>query len=64
MAADSCYLRRTLEEMILPEIVAQPEAMIASLKTLKKLQDGGARIFYGHDPDFWNEVPQAPLEIT
>lgn len=64
MAADSCYLRRTLEEMILPSIVADPEAMKNSLRTLKKLQDGGARIFYGHDPDFWSEVPQAPVQVT
>jgi N-acyl homoserine lactone hydrolase len=64
MAADSCYLRRTLDEMILPEIVAEPDAMIESLKTLRKLQAAGARIFYGHDPDFWSNVPQAPLEIT
>jgi glyoxylase-like metal-dependent hydrolase (beta-lactamase superfamily II) len=64
LAADSCYLRRTLEEMMLPSIVAEPETMMESLRTLKKLKNAGARIFYGHDPEFWESVPQAPLEIT
>ncbi len=23
----------------------------------------GARVFYGHDPDFWTTVPQAPTSV-
>jgi N-acyl homoserine lactone hydrolase len=27
------------------------------------LEKGGARIFFGHDPEFWRSVPQAPAAI-
>jgi len=63
LAADACYFRKTLEELHLPGLVYDRAEMIQSLFTLRRLKDAGARIFYGHDPDFWNEVPQAPLEI-
>jgi hypothetical protein len=37
--------------------------MLASLDRLAALERGGARIFVGHDPDFWKSVPQAPAAI-
>jgi len=64
LTADACYLRRTLDELRLPEVVADREAMLASLQRLRALRAAGARLFYGHDPDFWATVPQAPLEIA
>ena len=64
LAADACYLRRTLEELHLPSIVHDRDAMLAALARLRALRDAGARIFYGHDPAFWADVPQAPVPIT
>lgn len=64
MAADACYMRKTLEDLHLPTIFTDAEQMTESLKRLRRLQAAGARIVYGHDPDFWSSVPQAPLEIT
>ena len=64
IAADSCYFKETLENLALPELLDDAEQMIESLKLLRRLQSAGARIFYGHDPEFWQDVPQAPLEIT
>jgi N-acyl homoserine lactone hydrolase len=64
LSADACYLRQTLEEMHLPgSAIHDRDQMLASLETLRKLQRAGARIFYGHDPDFWASVPQAPAEV-
>ncbi|TMA34784.1 MAG: MBL fold metallo-hydrolase, partial [Deltaproteobacteria bacterium] len=63
LTADACYLRRTLEELHLPAIVHDPAAMLAALHRLRELQQAGARIFYGHDPEFWATVPQAPGEV-
>jgi N-acyl homoserine lactone hydrolase len=40
------------------------EAMLASLDRLEGLERSGARIFFGHDPEFWQTVPQAPVPIT
>jgi hypothetical protein len=38
--------------------------MLAALHRLRTLRDAGARIVYGHDPDFWADVPQAPRPLT
>ena len=63
LAADACYFCRTLRERRLPRHVDNREAMLASLDRLEALERGGARIFFGHDPDFWRGVPQAPEPV-
>jgi len=64
LAGDSCYLRQTLEDLDLPKHAHDRAQMIESLQMLRRLRAAGARIFYGHDPEFWSDVPQAPLPIT
>lgn len=64
LAGDACYLRRTLEELHLPKVLHDRDQTLASLHKLRDLQDRGARIFYGHDPDFWQSVPQAPALVA
>jgi N-acyl homoserine lactone hydrolase len=64
LAADSCYFCRTLRERRLPRFVHDREAMHASLDRLAALEAKGARIFFGHDPEFWQTVPQAPVMLT
>ena len=63
LAADCCYLKRTLDTLHLPRSVYNRDQMLASLGQLRALQSGGARIFFGHDPEFWKSVPQAPEPI-
>ncbi len=63
LAADACYFKRTLEELHLPGLVYDRQSMIDSLLKLRRLRNRGARIFYGHDPEFWQQVPQAPVEV-
>ena len=63
LTGDACYLRRTMEELVLPGIFHDREQMMESLLRLRALRDRGARIFYGHDPDFWATVPQAPAPV-
>ncbi|MBT4045863.1 MAG: N-acyl homoserine lactonase family protein [Rhodospirillaceae bacterium] len=64
LAGDACYLRQTLENLHLPKIVHSKEEMLESLHRIRALQTAGARIFYGHDADFWKTVPQAPAEVV
>jgi N-acyl homoserine lactone hydrolase len=64
LAADACYFCRTLRERRLPRYVHDREAMLASLDRLAALEEGGARIFFGHDPEFWQSVPQAPDPVS
>lgn len=58
LTGDACYLRQTVEEMLVPRIAWDTGAMRESLQLLRKLQARGARLFYGHDPEFWETVPQ------
>ena len=64
LAADACYFRRSLEGLHLPKTGHDRVAMEESLKLLRTLEGRGARIFYGHDPEFWRDLPQAPTAIT
>jgi N-acyl homoserine lactone hydrolase len=63
LAADACYLRETIVNLHLPQLVFDRAQMLSSLFLLRKLEKAGARIFYGHDPDFWTQV-SSPLWIT
>ena len=64
LAADACYFCRTLRERRLPQRVFDREAMLASLEELTRCEAAGARIFFGHDGEFWKTVPQAPMMIA
>jgi N-acyl homoserine lactone hydrolase len=63
LAGDACYFCQTLRERRLPKNVHDRSEMLASLEKLAQFQAAGARIFFGHDIDFWRDVPQAPLAI-
>jgi N-acyl homoserine lactone hydrolase len=63
LAADACYFCRTLRERRLPRYAHDREAMYASLDRLARLKAAGARIFFGHDGEFWKSVPQVPAAI-
>lgn len=59
LAADCCNMRRSLDEMHLPDHCYNMDQYRGSLETLSRLRRAGAQIFYGHDPEFWAGVPQA-----
>jgi glyoxylase-like metal-dependent hydrolase (beta-lactamase superfamily II) len=64
LAADCCYLKRTLDALHLPKFSYNAEQMKESLFLLRRMQADGARIFFGHDPEFWKTVPQAPERVS
>lgn len=64
LAADACYFKQTLEEMHLPKLCFDRSKMLDSLMIVRRFRAAGARIFYGHDPEFWKSVPQASVLIT
>jgi N-acyl homoserine lactone hydrolase len=64
LAGDACYFCRTLRERRLPRFVYDRDAMHASLQKLADLEAGGARIFFGHDPEFWATVPKGGEPIS
>jgi N-acyl homoserine lactone hydrolase len=63
LAADCCYLKQTLDNLHLPDFSYNRGQMLETLHLLRHMQSQGARIFYGHDPQFWKTVPQAPEKV-
>jgi glyoxylase-like metal-dependent hydrolase (beta-lactamase superfamily II) len=64
LAGDSCYFCRTLRERRLPRFAFDHAQMHAPPDRMAMIEAGGARIFFGHDPEFWRTVPQAPELIV
>ncbi len=61
LAADSCYMKRTLDELRLPPFAHDEAQSLDSLRRLRELRARGVRIFFGHDPEFIAELPGGPL---
>jgi len=59
LAGDCCYLKRNLDELVVPDLNVDREVSIETLRKLRQMRDNGTRIFYGHDREFWKTVPQA-----
>ena len=60
---DSRHLARSLERLHPPGVVADREAALAVLRRFRAMQARGARIMFGHDPEFWKTVPQGPERL-
>ena len=63
LTGDACYFCRTLKERRLPARMFNREQMLASLDRLQALEDGGAKLIFGHDAEFWKTVPQGPKPL-
>lgn len=63
LTGDACYFCQTLRERRLPQRVFDRPQMLASLDRLEALEKGGAKLIFGHDPDFWKSVPQGPAPL-
>lgn len=59
LCADACYLRRNLEELVLPSVVYDRDAMLASLRRLDALRRLGCDLVFGHEPDGWESVARS-----
>ena len=61
LAGDACYWQEHIERERVPGVVWNPTQALHSIKRLKTLARlTGARIFPGHDPEFWRTVKQGP----
>ena len=62
LAGDACYWREHVDRERVPGVVWNPTLALHSIKRLKTLARlTGARIFPGHDPEFWGSVQQEYL---
>lgn len=60
LAGDCCYFHRTLTDMKLPGFGYDAEEQRRSIRRLKAMEDRGARVIAGHDPEQWATLPHAP----
>lgn len=58
LASDCCNLKRSLDELRLPDHCHDADQYLGTLKTLAAMRARGTRIFYSHDPVFWAGIPQ------
>jgi len=63
LCGDACYLKKSLEDMHTPGVIADKAAALAVFHRFREMQARGSRIMYGHDPEFWKTVPQAPVRL-
>jgi len=63
LCGDACYLKDSLDNMHLPGVVADKDAALSVFRRFREMQARGATIMYGHDPDFWKTVSQAPVRL-
>ncbi len=65
LAADACYSKAHLDREILPRAVWHAPTMIESFRALRALQDRkGCRLIFGHDPEQWATIRQAPAPMA
>jgi N-acyl homoserine lactone hydrolase len=55
LTADSCYMRKVLEEMVLPPFAHDFDAMRRVIERFRAMERGGTRLIFGHDPGQWRD---------
>lgn len=63
ICADACYFSDWMDTEETPPYGFDKTQEVESVRRLRALRDGGARMLYGHDPDQWATVPQAPEPV-
>lgn len=57
LTADACYMRLSLERMLLPPgFLDDAAAMRTTFERFRALRDSGTQLIYGHDPGLWREL--------
>ncbi|MNR43108.1 hypothetical protein D3C85_1616990 [compost metagenome] len=63
LTSDACYLKAALQKMMLPDaiVVRDPQQMLDNFNMFKRLQDAGAILIFGHDPEQSAALTDGPL---
>jgi glyoxylase-like metal-dependent hydrolase (beta-lactamase superfamily II) len=64
LTADSCYMRKVLEEMVLPPFAHDFDAMWQVIERFRSMERSGAHLIFGHDPSQWRPdgSPATPMQ--
>jgi N-acyl homoserine lactone hydrolase len=63
ICADACYFADWMDTEETPPYGFDKTQEVESIRRLRALRDGGTRMLYGHDPEQWATVPQAPEPV-
>jgi glyoxylase-like metal-dependent hydrolase (beta-lactamase superfamily II) len=55
LTADSCYMRKALDEMIFPPFAHSYDAMRSVMARYRAMERAGARLIFGHDAGQWRD---------
>jgi N-acyl homoserine lactone hydrolase len=55
LTADSCYMRKVIDEMVLPPFAHSYEEMRKVIERFRAMEKAGARLIFGHDATQWRE---------
>ena len=61
LTSDCCYLQRNLDELTISPGNFDKEASLDVLRRLRAMRDKGTRMFFGHDPEQWQDVAQGTI---
>jgi N-acyl homoserine lactone hydrolase len=64
MTADSCYMRRALDEMLFPPFAHSYDAMREVMERYRQMERAGARLIFGHDAAQWHEDGSLVTPLT
>ena len=55
LTADSCYMRKALDDMLFPPFADSYDAMRSVMERYRAMERAGARLIFGHDAGQWRE---------
>ena len=55
LTADSCYMRKALDEMVFPPFAHSYDAMRSVMERYRAMERAGTRLIFGHDSAQWRE---------
>ncbi|HTT77580.1 MAG TPA: N-acyl homoserine lactonase family protein [Candidatus Binataceae bacterium] len=55
LTADSCYMRKVLDEMVLPPFANSYDNMRKVIERFRAMERAGTRLIFGHDAAQWRE---------
>jgi N-acyl homoserine lactone hydrolase len=64
ICADACYFADWLDSEQTPPYGFDKRQEVESVRRLRALRDAGAWMLYGHDPEQWASLPQAPEPVA
>jgi len=64
MTADSCYMRKVLEQMVLPPFAFSYDAMREVIERYRAMERAGAKLIFGHDAAQWTADGKLNVPIS